>query len=809
MPAAALPLPSRLAVAVGALLAVAGAAPAADLPVRITSARVGFPVVPREGVTNPGDSVCKFGAWAPVYADLEIVAAVAEPAELVVETPDADGVMTSLAVPIDLTDAKPGQTVRAHDRGGMAYARPAGGTAETTITVRARNGKAPLSEPYRIRNLHTRDDLSYVFLGLGSPLPGFDLPIPGGGNPNAPPGPLRNGRVELTAITDVDDLPQKWVGYDGADLVVLPTADAAFVNQLLAGGGPGQRPSPVDALREWVRRGGRLVVSVGAYTRPRATPAGLLGTFPIGLRTDAPTRAVNQLPVLWTARETSQAAVQSGVLRSATPFPVANLALPGRGRVVSPPPSRQGEGTEPVAVQVAYGLGKVTVVAFDLDRPPFAPDPAKPGDKGFAGRAEFWDWVLREGGAARASVGNETRPPPSTASGPTGDEDEVTAALRTHLDTFAGVPVVSFGGVAALIALYGLLVAPVEYLFLRRVLRRPGWTWITLPVIVLTVAVAAYLTAARAKGTDLRVNKVDVVDVLPADRRDDARVYGTTWLTAFAPRSEALNVSLVPSERWVMRGSGMVGWSGGPRGGRGGLLRRRYEYADGGDGRDATRAVDGVPVSTWATKGFAGTWEGHYPETLVESRLEHPPGDPTKAVGTFVNKLPVPELTDCVAFYAGQAFPLGTILSGQEVRLVLDRGPAATQWLQENARLADLLGRAAGRSGAGGGLPLWGLLFHEAALRNDEGVIPRNASVRRLDQSWRLAPDNRDEVIVVGRALPPPGPAADLFDGPASPSRFWLHATPGRGHEQPPPVPGVGRQETYVRLYLPVKSATP
>jgi hypothetical protein len=100
-------------------------------------------------------------------------------------------------------------------------------------------------------------------------------------------------------------------------------------------------------------------------------------------------------------------------------------------------------------------------------------------------------------------------------------------------------------------------------------------------------------------------------------------------------------------------------------------------------------------------------------------------------------------------------------------------------------------------------LPLWGVLFHESALRNDEGVIPRNASLRRLDQSWRLAPDNRDEVLVVGRVAPRTGPLEGVNGGHDSSSRVWLKGLPG-ANRQPPPLAGRTRQETYVRLFLPV-----
>ena len=49
-------------------------------------------------------------------------------AELVVETPDADGVVTTLAVTLDLARARPGTTLSARDLKVLPYLRPAGGT---------------------------------------------------------------------------------------------------------------------------------------------------------------------------------------------------------------------------------------------------------------------------------------------------------------------------------------------------------------------------------------------------------------------------------------------------------------------------------------------------------------------------------------------------------------------------------------------------------------------------------------------------------------------------------------------------------
>lgn len=819
-------LPIRVVAAVVCLLVGAGSATAEKPKVQITAARVGLPPNGRPVDDLQSAHVCKFGTWAPVYLDLEVLDSVQEPVELAIESPDANGVTTTLTVPLSLANARPGTTLSTRTLGSFPYLRPAGG--EPTIVVRTAQGQ-PLSEPFRIRLLRPKDPLAYVVLSLGSRLPGFDLPkaaAGGTGEAETSTGPLRGGRIELAAITDVGLLPDHWFGYEVADVIVLTTGSGEFLEGLFgAKAGPAAKAKQ-QALLEWVRRGGRLVVSVGANAGAVSRIPDLQSLLPYTVKPGDPSRQAVQLALFWSARETSQTATLSGNLAvKGGIIPVANLVpKPHRaGRVVIPPPSRQGDDKEVLAVQASYGLGRVTLIAFDLDRSPF--------DE-FGQRAEFWDWVLREGGANRASIGSENKPRAS-GTNPTEDEDELAVALRTHVDTFNDVPVISFGWVAVFIALYILLIGPVEYYVLKRVLGRLELTWVTFPLIVLTVSAAAYFTAYAVKGRDLRVNKVDVIDVVgefdPQTGKPAGQVFGTTWFTIFSPRIDTFTVGVTPADGWTVpnaSGDSLVGWLGGPRGGRASLVRRRYDIHT-GSGKLADALV-GVPVQVWSTKSFSANWRGPIDPSspVIESRLEHPPGDPSVAIGTFVNRMPFAEVNDCVAFYAGQAYPLGTILHGQEVRLVLDKGQPATQWLQDKSQLGELLARftpgdqvqaKGNRPAAGGpalqdgssiGLPLWGVLFHEAALRNDEGIIPRNASLRRLDESWRLTPDNRDEVIVVGRVLPEPGPAEPLFDGPTSPSRLWLRGTPGAG-QQRSPIPGYGRQETYVRLYLPVRPRLP
>src|SRR5262249_13089527 len=63
-------------------------------------------------------------------------------------------------------------------------------------------------------------------------------------------------------LTPREPLPDHWLGYDGIDLVVLLTEKADLLTRL------NENEKELHALTEWVRRGGRLVVSVSLRNLP-------------------------------------------------------------------------------------------------------------------------------------------------------------------------------------------------------------------------------------------------------------------------------------------------------------------------------------------------------------------------------------------------------------------------------------------------------------------------------------------------------------------------------------------------------------
>lgn len=829
---------SRFALVVAAVVAAVGTASAQfgrQRPVEIDDVQIGLPpgrFVGERDATQKAAHVVRRNTWAPIYLRLKMIREVEGGAALRVETLDADDLTTTLVVPIvsNLSDRLPGSFVEPVELDQIPYVRTGDRNNGTvTVTVISTVDGSALSDPRPIRFLGFRDASNYVVLSLGSKLPGFDLPkvaaIGPQKNNNTPQparGGLREGRVETAAITNVREMPDQWFGYAAADLVVLTTGSAPgdFLDELFDKEKSVNLRDRREALLEWVRRGGKLVISVGSNASKLGQFEIFRDLLPAPLHRDEPSRAAVDAELEWRAR--GGASIPRTLKPRTDTFPVAHLVLdPAKpARVLMPPPALDGRRAgDPLVVQAVFGLGRITVVGFDLDQSPFVD---------FAQRDQFWDWLIREAGSDR-SADAPNRNNQSNYYGTTyyDTEDEFAAALRDHADNFEGVPVVSFGWVALFIVLYTLLIGPVEYLFLKKVLGRLELTWVTFPLIVLTVSAAAYFTAYAIKGKDLKVNKIDVVDVDLAG----GRVYGRTWFTIFSPRIDSYTVSVEPKPEWTIRRSDLpplVGWMGPNRGGGGGrVLSSGYRYHVGVGPRGDLHVADGlerVPIQVWSTKAFQAQWTGvANPGTpLVAADLFHPPGDPDTVTGSFVNNLPVEVLQDAVLIYRGKEYKLPALTPGQRVDVPptsvgrRDGGlPTADGWLKNNAILpASNNQYTYNPSPTRSSVSLWGALFHEKVAATGQPL--QNSSFRELDASWRVDEDNRNEAILLAKVETEPVPtgqlaplAEDVMASPSgpSPTLLWLKGLPG-GEKAREPVPGSLRQETYIRVFIPVKPAS-
>jgi hypothetical protein len=241
---------------------------------------------------------------------------------------------------------------------------------------------------------------------------------------------------------------------------------------------------------------------------------------------------------------------------------------------------------------------------------------------------------------------------------------------------------IPFSWVAGLIVLYIALIGPADYFLLRR-LKRMELTWLTFGLIAFALGVSAWLLADWARGTSVRVNQVDIVDI----DGSTSRVRGTTWLRMYSPRNQNFDLELRPAAPVVTgeRGS-LFAWQGVPGRSLSGmdaassasLDAQRYYIRDTAAGDESPQLqIDGLPLAVGATKGFAARWWGNAPLPISAELTT----TPLKLVrGQVVNPLPM-RLTGCVLYHDRWAYRLGTLEPGQKISLDDIASPLDVKWL--------------------------------------------------------------------------------------------------------------------------------
>jgi hypothetical protein len=746
------------------------------------------------------------GVWTPVQVTLKAGhdGVTRGAFRLVVESNDGEAVAYRYTVPVPAISADGEQVV-------FAYARPGNSASTFNVTLESADGKAAQTVARLQRDTgelrkEVLEPPDVLYLTVGSRLPALKRAVkPAEADAN------NNDEEDRPApgfayVERVSELPDRWFGYEAVDVVVLATSGDAFITQLLQKNEAARR----DALLDWVRRGGRLILTVG---RNEQAVAHLLDRMPLlscGLTARV---GRDELPRLaaWSGRGAREQPLKKVEIAGVKPGP-------GTSVLVREAAAAGDLEERPVVLQSACGLGRVVLVAFDLDAPPFST---------WEGRTAFWRKLIAEvaphpAGAVR---------PESQGGLPRG---ELAADLKRGLETFDEVPVISFGWVALFILFYLVLIGPLDYFVLRKVFKRLEWTWVTLPVLVLLVSAGAYATAYWLKGDEQRINKIDLIEI---DLHDPPQVYGTSWFTVFSPRVRTYTVGVEPAAPGWCASWGeeapaaavVVATMDGPEPSLGGntpsLFRRPYDYA-----ADAA-GLERLPVPVWATRTFTASWRAPQPAggPPVAARLRASRGEGDALAGTISNNLPA-RLQGAVLFYRGQWRRLGDLEPGEarEVSPLFERDVqphGRKEWFSDFSVLEPRLNApAVPQSGGQGesGRPLsWqalssyrtvrSLMFHGAS----EGEGQLNSGLRGLDQGWRLLPQPqvppparyRDEAILVARTPLRAGPAEEVSRDGVSATRLWLDRLPGSAAVRPA-LSGRLLQETYVRVYIPVQPAT-
>ena len=712
----------------------------AQPPIEVQDMRIGF------GGTN----AFKIGAWTPVRVQLKSGGeGVSGFMEVVV--PDDDGIPTSYRQPIKLGGNQSSRFT--------AYVRPGGRDTEFTVRVFDDQKRRVLEAPQAVI-LPTAPEVimpdEMLILTLGQPMGVDQVP--------ALPGFAPAGRMETTSgaaeviVARVqaqdDQIPGRWYGFDAAHAIVIESGDRASLQAL--DGLKGQ------ALVDWVRHGGHLVVSVGANWQ--AVRESVLG--PILPAQPAGQERVPSLEAIDTF---------AGSTKPITPVGSPAVMVTRLEEV----DQRGGKtlsvvGDLPLVVRGAQGFGRVTMIAMDVDQKIFAD---------WADRGLFW---------ARALDLRHDRPDPSGGGARLGGAgrfyqtgvSDLASQLRIGLEQFPGVKLVPFGWVAFFIFLYILLIGPGDYLFLKKVLKRMELTWITFPTIVVTVSLLAYFAAYRLKGNDLLVNKVDVIDVDQAG----GLVRGRTILSLFSPQNRDYNVGLIPVPPTLDHDVSPLASPSGPENpprppagtelvtswfsvpepqfGAMGGANRRFSFSGSGYSYWPTgglERLENLRIPIWSTKAVTGRWFGPG-GPLVDAELR--PVGTDRLAGTVTNRQSY-TLDDAVLAFGKQVYILGNIAPGATIKVELSSDRYLANHLKDKSagyvsdqpsnrdmkiNRADLLLTA---------------MFHDSASSGTAVQSLGNSTLHDLDMTGQLALDRPMLVARIKR------PGAQLvLDNPSSPPKI-------------------------------------
>lgn len=407
-------------------------------------------------------------------------------------------------------------------------------------------------------------------------------------------------RPRVVALDGIGQLPTRWYGYDGVEAIVVSSS----LHEQLTGLDPeGPR---FRALDKWVRSGGRVLLAAGEHAPQMLAENGTWSRFGIG--TYESTARIPFLRSLESYGETN-----SPIPANRDGYSVPKIIAAG-GRI------EVEESSVPLVIRHAHGFGTVIFTPFDLDRPPLSEWP---------GRAQF----------VRRLLGLQSKP--ATDADSIGDLDrsgvtDLAGQLRLALDEFETVQPVSFSIVAVLVLTYLVLLGPVDYFFVRRILGKPQATWVTFPLLIVFACVGAYFLARSFKGDTLRVNQVEIVDI---DATSGAR-RGFTWANVFSPAMDRYDIHASVSIQETEHPSTefLATWMGIPGQGFGGMDALSTAAFASGDGYRCLADQAGfsdVPIPVWSTKSFAVRWNsvgktvtGHglreFADGLLRGRLENP-----------------------------------------------------------------------------------------------------------------------------------------------------------------------------------------
>ena len=425
--------------------------------------------------------------------------------------------------------------------------------------------------------------------------------------------------LAVMSMESLDDLPTSRRGLDSVDHLLLVDGYELSDSQRLA-------------VEEWVTSGGHLIVSCGVNL-----PQLLQSTLGNWLQ---PIFQIEETPMF----SQDLSALQNFVSGSSQlqtyrrPVPIMKLRSNQAWSVVD---SING----PLIQRVSHGAGMITVVAVDLNEKPVSQWLSLP---------QLYEMLI----FGRHLDLAENRTSRSGRISSSGVSDLATQ-LAAVSDAVPAADRWSTWSVMLLIVLFLLVIGPVDYLLVVRLVKKPYLTWLTFPILIAaTCALAVSWVGTREAA--LIVRQVHLLDVAQPGLRQTIRL--RSWDSLSAAESGHVSISAKPlpiatsvGRQAIDASRTIVSWHGRAEDVYGGLYReggvalgRQLSHrSDQLNGQDS--GFSSVPMLTDGSSAFlAETFVDVSASMVVESHLRVPPSGLLE--GEFTHHLSSPIRNWAVVF---------------------------------------------------------------------------------------------------------------------------------------------------------------
>jgi hypothetical protein len=433
-------------------------------------------------------------------------------------------------------------------------------------------------------------------------------PRPYSGRHTTPPTPQHSvPRAKVVHMT-LNDILELSFALNSLDVIVIDGVDTTGLSE-----------AQKQSLRLWIARGGTLVLM--PRIGDQAWPAGLSDFLPVRIEG---TRTLTSLKAL-------------GDLVMTPITPTSPLVVPVATFDTHPhtaPRIPAAQDGVPLVAMRDLGRGRVVYVALS---PSVAPlrgwDGLVPLFKRILIEHPVYDYEQGMGMSGSIYAYNPVKP------------------FDTYGNSIFDLPGLQLPEpmlIGLFLALYILVIGPVNFIVLRR-MKRAELAWVTIPALVVLFSVGAYLLAYQAKGGDLVIIRAGVAHTLPGVQHSNASHY----LGIFSPVHGTYTLQL-DADGTINEFEG-------------------YRYSSGSrsdppriSGGNPT-TVNGVRLSTWTLRGFVSNYTIRA-ESPLEANLYLADGI---IAGTVRNRTNSP-LQDVVLIRGDAVHYIGHMAPGQQAEVQLN-----------------------------------------------------------------------------------------------------------------------------------------